>query len=115
MPITFALLDDDTIVTAVDHKPKRTVELRRLGNIASNSAVAVLVDSYADDWAQLWWARADGSARVVPADAEPRLRGEPLAALADRYPQYRDIAPAGAIIVITVQRWSAWAATVEDG
>src|SRR6185369_3045098 len=30
VPITFALLGDDAIVSAVDHKPKRTRALKRL-------------------------------------------------------------------------------------
>ena len=112
VPITFALLGTHTIVTAVDHKPKRTTALRRLDNIAANPAVAVLVDHYANDWSELWWARADGTARMVPPGAEPGLHREALDALADRYPQYRETRPAGAVIVIEVGRWSGWAATV---
>jgi PPOX class probable F420-dependent enzyme len=114
VPITFALLDEETIVTAVDDKPKRTTALRRLRNIAANPAVVVLVDHYADDWSELWWARADGTARIVTPDAEPVPRLAALDALADRYPQYREARPAGAVIAIEVDRWSAWAATVSD-
>ena len=64
VPITFAL-DGDAIVTAVDHKPKSTTKLRRLENIAANPEVSVLADRYEDDWSRLWWARADGTARVI--------------------------------------------------
>lgn len=111
VPVTFALLDERTIVTAVDHKPKRTTRLRRLQNIAANPGVAVLADHYADDWRQLWWARADGTARIVAADDEIQLRAAATRSLADRYPQYRQVPPAGALIVITVDRWSGWSAT----
>jgi PPOX class probable F420-dependent enzyme len=61
VPITFAFVGD-TIVTAVDHKPKRTTHLQRLENIRRNPHVTVLVDQYADDWNALWWVRIRGDA-----------------------------------------------------
>jgi PPOX class probable F420-dependent enzyme len=107
VPITFALLGEDAIVTAVDHKPKRTLALRRLANIAANPQVTLLADHYADDWRALWWARADGRAQVLSANSGPRaMLG--VDALVDRYPQYRDRRPSGALILIEVERWSGW-------
>jgi PPOX class probable F420-dependent enzyme len=106
VPITFALLDERTLVTAVDHKPKRTTALKRLANIAANPQVSVLVDHYEDDWTKLWWVRADGHARVCKA--APAGAAE---ALAGRYPQYRDQPPQGPFIVVEVQRFSGWRAT----
>jgi PPOX class probable F420-dependent enzyme len=114
VPITFALLDDTTLVTAVDHKPKRTTALLRLANIAANPQVAVLVDHYSDDWEQLWWARADGRARVVEHDQEPTLRASALRALAGRYHQYVEHPPTGVLIVIEVERFSGWSAAYSD-
>ncbi|MFC3983062.1 TIGR03668 family PPOX class F420-dependent oxidoreductase [Streptosporangium jomthongense] len=58
VPVTFAVVDD-VIAIAVDHKPKSTVRLRRLANIAANPQVSLLVDEYDDDWDRLWWVRAD--------------------------------------------------------
>jgi PPOX class probable F420-dependent enzyme len=109
VPVTFALLDENTIVTAVDHKPKRTLALRRLANIAANPRVALLTDHYVDDWRALWWARADGRADVVSATATPRAVLA-VDALVDRYPQYRERRPSGTIILIEVERWSGWSA-----
>ena len=102
VPCTFAVLGD-TIVSAVDHKPKRTTALRRLANLAANPHVSLLADHYDEDWRALWWARADGTARVTEA-AEPELR----AALVARYAQYAEHPPDGALIVIAVERWSGW-------
>ncbi len=110
VPITFALLGSDRVVTAVDHKPKRTTALRRLANIAANPAVAVLVDHYEEEWEQLWWARADGRARVLDPEREAEERAAALEALVARYPQYRERVPAGPVIVIDVSRWSGWSA-----
>jgi PPOX class probable F420-dependent enzyme len=110
VPITFAVLDATTIVSAIDHKPKRTTALRRLANIAANPQVAVLADHYAEDWTQLWWARADGRARVVEVEQELALRERALAALIERYAPYRAQPPAGALVVVEVERWSGWSA-----
>ncbi len=110
VPITFAVLAGETIVSAIDHKPKRTTALRRLANIEANPRVAVLADHYEEDWSKLWWVRADGLARVLAAGEEPDLRNTALRALASKYDQYALRPPSGALIVIDVQRWSGWAA-----
>ncbi|WP_249998070.1 TIGR03668 family PPOX class F420-dependent oxidoreductase [Actinoplanes sp. M2I2] len=102
VPIVFALVGTDVIVSAVDHKPKRTRALRRLADIAAEPRVSVLADHYEADWSRLWWARADGTARVLETYAEG------LEALVERYPQYRGTPPAGPFIEITVRRWAAW-------
>ena len=101
VPIVFALVGD-VIHTAVDGKPKRTRRLRRLANIAANPRVSVLADHYEDDWSRLWWVRADGVARILESSAVG------LAALTERYPQYRATPPPGPFLEITVERWSAW-------
>ena len=108
VPIVFAV-DGDRVYSAVDAKPKRTRALRRLANITVNPNVAVLVDHYADDWSTLWWARADGTARVVSPDAGDGERA--IALLTARYAQYSTDPPTGPVIVIDVQRWSGWSAT----
>jgi PPOX class probable F420-dependent enzyme len=104
VPITFALAGT-TIISAVDAKPKSTTALRRLDNIAANPFVSVLVDAYDEDWTQLWWARADGWARVRPVAEVADFR-----LLVQRYPQYAEDPPAGPAIVIAVDHWSGWSA-----
>ena len=104
VPITFAL-DGDTLYFAVDAKPKRTTNLKRLKNIAANPAVAVLVDHYEGDWSKLWWVRADGTARVVKDHAEAE---HALDLLTERYPQYRGARPAGPVVAVSIKRMSGW-------
>jgi PPOX class probable F420-dependent enzyme len=131
VPVVFAVCGD-VIYSVVDAKPKRTTGLRRLRNVAENPAVALLADHYDDaDWDALWWARAEGVARVLdPAGgAEPERaeaggaeagRAEPGGAeagraeaehavelLRARYPQQRAV---GAVLAVDVERWSGWAA-----
>jgi len=110
VPITFALLGEGTIVTAVDHKPKRTPALQRLRNIEADARVSVLADHYDDDWSALWWVRADGTATVHGARQLPAQRAAALAALAARYTAYREQPPTGPLITVLVHRWSGWTA-----
>ncbi|MEU0312831.1 TIGR03668 family PPOX class F420-dependent oxidoreductase [Nocardioides sp. NPDC006273] len=101
VPIVFTVAGG-VLITAVDHKPKSTTRLRRLDDIAANPRVSVLVDEYADDWDQLWWARADGVARVHESyDLEP---------LVAKYADYREQPPQGPVIAVEVTRWSGWSA-----
>lgn len=104
VPVTFAVTGD-RIVTAVDHKPKRTTDLRRLRNIRENPRVTLLADRYDDDWTRLWWVRADGTAAVIEErSARERLIGD----LTAKYSQYRERPPDGPVIVVSVSRWSGW-------
>jgi PPOX class probable F420-dependent enzyme len=108
VPIVLAL-DGERIYHAVDSKPKRTTALRRLANIAAHPRVALLADEYDDDdWTRLWWARADGSARVLETDADESRAA--IALLQDRYAQYRDAPPNGPVVAIAVERWTGWRA-----
>ncbi len=106
VPITFALVGDATILTAVDHKPKRTTRLQRLANIRHDPRVTVLVDHYEEDWSRLWWVRLHGTATVVDEPA-PDL----LTPLVEKYAQYRDHPPAGPAIVVAVRDVREWSGT----
>ena len=64
VPICFVVVDG-WLVGAVDHKPKRTGQLRRLDDMEHSGRATVLVDHYDDeDWSLLWWVRVRGRAVV---------------------------------------------------
>lgn len=109
VPVVFVVIDQK-IYTAVDAKPKATKALRRLANIRVNPLVSLLTDQYADDdWDALWWARADGAARVLgPDEAEADVA---LEALIGRYSQYRERPPDGPVLAVAVEKWSGWSAS----
>jgi PPOX class probable F420-dependent enzyme len=103
VPVAFVVAGE-TIYSAVDAKPKRTRALRRLANVRENPAVSLLVDHWdEEDWARLWWARADGEGRVLEADEPEAARAVEL--LRDRYPRQR---ADGAVLAVEVARWSGW-------
>ena len=104
VPVTFAV-SDRTLYWAVDQKPKRSRDLKRLDNIRANPNVEIVVDHYEDDWDRLWWVRVTGAARVVVDEDE---RGRALAALARKYEPYRGSPPAGPVVAIDVTRVTSW-------
>jgi PPOX class probable F420-dependent enzyme len=105
VPVTFASAAADVIVTAVDHKPKRTTDLQRLRNIGANPEVSLLVDHYDDDWASLWWVRIDATARVV---IDEPGRTALAAALVRKYEAYVDRPPAGPVIAMAIHAVASW-------
>jgi PPOX class probable F420-dependent enzyme len=105
VPICFALVAS-RLVSVVDHKPKRTGQLRRLDDITATRRATVLVDHYSDDWTQLWWIRVRGEATVHaasdPVDAAARR------ALVAKYEQYRATTPAGAVYSVRLDELRWW-------
>ncbi|MDX2730333.1 MULTISPECIES: TIGR03668 family PPOX class F420-dependent oxidoreductase [Streptomyces] len=110
VPVVFAL-DGDTVVLAVDHKPKRTTRLKRLANIAANPSVCLLVDRYEEDWDRLWWVRADGEARVLPSPDRCSEAARCVGLLRAKYRQYAEHPPDGPVVEVSVLRWSGWRAS----
>src|SRR4051794_10600664 len=107
VPICFALVDD-SLVSAVDHKPKRTTRLQRLADIERTGTASVLVDHYEDDWTRLWWIRVVGAATVEMVGSA--RDGEARSALAAKYRQYRERRPSGPVYAVRLDAVTAWRA-----
>lgn len=112
VPITFVAVGEvgtsEVIFSAVDHKPKSTAALARLRRIEREPRVCLLADRYSEDWALLWWVRADAHAEVLTDGTE---RDTGIAFLQRKYEQYRRQPPAYALIRFVVRAWSGWAAS----
>lgn len=109
VPVTFVHADVDGaehFYIAVDHKPKRSANLKRLRNIAANPGVTLLVNHYDENWNHLWWVRVDGTAAVTEFAALPDMLAAVFQA---KYNQYVHVVPDGPVIDITVNRWASWA------
>ena len=105
VPFCFAVVTG-LIVSAVDHKPKRTVRLQRVRDIESSGRASVLVDHYEEDWSRLWWIRVVGRAAVHEpgSDVDRAARR----ALVEKYAQYADRMPTGPVYSIAIDEVSAW-------
>jgi len=106
VPIVFAV-DGNTLYSAVDRKPKRSTKLRRIENARARPDVTILVDHYDEDWRRLWWIRIRGLARVLDDGDE---RAHALALLQEKYPQYRNEPPDGAVLAVDVSDVRSWSA-----
>jgi PPOX class probable F420-dependent enzyme len=104
VPVCFAL-EEDTLYSAVDEKPKRSKRLQRIENIRRRPDVALIVDHYEEDWTRLWWVRLDGTARVLD-DVPEREHG--LELLGAKYEQYRAEPPTGPVIAVRIESWRGW-------
>jgi PPOX class probable F420-dependent enzyme len=111
VPFVFAVADH-TIYWAVDAKPKRARQLKRLSNIRSNPHVEMVVDGYGEDWRSLWWIRARGVARILePGNEWDRA----LTLLAEKYEQYETGPPPGPVVAIDVTHVVDWEASAGNG
>ena len=104
VPCCFVVVGD-TLYSAVDAKPKSTLALQRLRNLAANPSASLVVDHYDEDWTQLWWIRLDGAARMLEAGPE---RAAAIDALTAKYAQYVDAPPPGAVVALDVETRRAW-------
>lgn len=105
VPVVF-VLDDDTFYSAVDAKPKRSKQLRRLANVGDRpEGVAVLIDHYDEDWAGVWWVRLRGRGRVIEDGPERALAHD---LLHRKYGQYADMPPLGDVLAVDVAEWRGW-------
>ena len=114
VPVCFVLesggesSDGDRVHIAVDHKPKRTTELRRTANLQATGHACLLVDHYDEDWSRLWWVRLDGHGEQ---SHDPDEAGRAVDALAAKYPQYREQRPDGPVLTLEVEAYRGWSAT----
>jgi PPOX class probable F420-dependent enzyme len=111
VPICFALIGDATpvIVSALDEKPKSVPDenLARIRHIRRDPRVSLIVDRYDEDWARLAFVQVRGTARLV-APGDP-LHAAAIAALREKYPQYRAMAlERRPMIVIAPRRTTSW-------
>ena len=104
VPCCFALRGT-SLYTAIDTKPKSSRRLQRVRNLEANPAAALIVDHYEEEWANLWWIRIDGIARILASGSEHAAALELLAA---KYAQYEREPPPGPVLAIDIRTWRAW-------
>lgn len=121
VPICFTLAEDRPVIyTPLDDKPKHVADVRglaRVRDIRRDPRVAILVDTWDEDWSRLAWTRCEGSASLLEPDGADSAdeHHAAVAALRGKYPQYasHDLANRP-LIRIEVERVTAWAASGPD-
>jgi PPOX class probable F420-dependent enzyme len=104
LPVTYAL-EGGALWSAIDRKPKRG-EPARLRYLKRNPNAALTVDRYDDDWSRLAWVQVLGEVEIL----DPERAASGLAALADKYAQYRDDPPPGPVLRLDPGRALCWRA-----
>jgi PPOX class probable F420-dependent enzyme len=106
-PVCFVVFGDTLYVT-IDEKPKRQsgTTLKRLKNISENPAVAIVVDRYDEDWAQLGWVMLHGRAEILTRGVE---HDDAQALLRSRYPQLDAMLIVQyPVIAVRIERATSW-------
>ena len=107
VPVCY-VYDGERCYSAVDGKPKRTRNLKRLRNLAGNPRVSLAVDHYDEDWRALRYVIVQGRGDVLESGAEFSRAIDLLVA---KYPQYAELRldrTAGAVVRITPERIFSW-------
>ena len=105
IPICF-VFDGKNFYSPIDEKPKHTIKLKRLKNIAKNPNVALVIDHYDEDWRKLAYVLIFGKARVLHSG---KLHRRAVIMLRQKYTQYRRMAiDSRPMIIIAVDKMTAW-------
>jgi coenzyme F420-0:L-glutamate ligase / coenzyme F420-1:gamma-L-glutamate ligase len=109
LPICYVIVGE-VVYSPIDAKPKRVPvgRLKRLRNIHDNPHVALVIDDYGEDWAQLAYVILHGTAEILTGG--PAFE-RAVAALRDKYPQYQRMPiqenPMIAVHLTRVVSWGA--------
>jgi len=105
VPVCYAV-EGANLYIAIDGKPKRRTDLKRLRNLAENPAAAVVVDRWDEDWSRLGWVMLRGRAEILEAGPE-HARAQAL--VRARYPQLAGMAIEGLpVIALRIARTTSW-------
>jgi PPOX class probable F420-dependent enzyme len=101
VPVVF-VIQNGSIVSPIDNKPKRGGDLRRVRNLAADPRATLLVDHWDEDWTRLGWVMIRGRVEVHPIGAASEM-------LQDRFSQYtEEMTPGERALFLTPTRISWW-------
>lgn len=108
VPVCYAF-DGARFYIPLDEKPKQgdPLALKRVRNILARPDADLLIDAYDDDWSRLGYVLIHSRAALVAPGGEGHAAG--VAALRERYPQYRAMAleerPLIALEPVSASEW----------
>jgi len=115
VPICFVIGGDGaTVVSPLDEKPKRNLDVRALARVRDVEArpeVTLLFERWSEDWSELAWVRVYGHARLMEPSEASAAQGAAVRSLRAKYPQYAthrlESLPMLGIVITDVSAWSA--------
>jgi len=105
VPVVFAMASGKILIPVDTVKPKRSTVLQRVTNLEADPRCALLVEHYSDDWDELWWVRVHGRAEASG------VTDSALESLCERHPRYRAVGAVVAVVTLTPESMTGWAAT----
>ena len=109
LPVCY-IVAGETLFSPTDAKPKRVPvqRLKRLRNIRQNPHVALVIDDYSEDWAELSYVILHGRAEILTSGAS---FDQAVVALREKYPQYHHMAiQENPMIAVHLERAVSWGA-----
>jgi PPOX class probable F420-dependent enzyme len=107
VPVCY-VYDGERCYSAVDGKPKRTRNLKRVRNLADNPRVSLAVDHYDEDWRTLCYVIVQGRGDVLESGGEFSRAIDLLVAKYRQYHELRLDRTAGAVVRVTPERILSW-------
>ena len=107
VPVCY-VYDGERCYSAVDGKPKRTRNLKRVRNLADNPRVSLAVDHYDEDWRTLRYVIVQGRGDVLESGGEFSRAIDLLVAKYRQYHELRLDRTAGTVVRVTPERILSW-------
>ena len=112
VPVVF-VFDGNHFFIPIDQK-RKTVKpqgLKRIKNLQDNPNVALLIDTYSEDWTKLAFVMIQGKASVITSRTQLNIDvKEAYKKLTTKYKQYQKIGMSEMCIIIKPEKITSWGA-----
>jgi len=112
VPVVF-VFDGNNFFIPIDQK-RKTVKpqgLKRIKNLQDNPNVALLIDTYSEDWTKLAFVMIQGKASVITSRTQLNIDvKEAYKKLTTKYRQYQKIGMSEMCIIIKPEKITSWGA-----
>jgi PPOX class probable F420-dependent enzyme len=107
VPVCFVIRDSIVAIPVDRVKEKRSTRLQRVRNLEADPRATLLSEEWDPrEWSSLWWVRA----QLVATEVTDEVYGGLLAALREKYHQYRGAA-LDSLTTLRIDDITGWSAT----
>jgi PPOX class probable F420-dependent enzyme len=106
VPICYVVVGQAIFMPVDRVKPKASLNLKRLDNLAKNPKASLLAEYYEHgDWTKLWWVLVTAKAALDPPDSEIETARREFGA---KYAQYRAADSVASVVRFDPVRVTGW-------